>query len=183
MLCDLHWETLPAKQKHTTVSSAHSMQTQPLPQTETEHLGTKALAPPCGWAAPAQDPRRSWRTGGEYWATCSFPLSFQTSTESCRLRYKFRRNACVTMKAETRSCHPVSVCIVALWKEEVLPLRLKNSREYFPDRAKCLGIPPSSSMMWAMWSAKERKKGMGMGGHREGGGKRGRKLKLVKTQK
>lgn len=35
-----------------------------------------------------------------------------------------------------------------------LPLLLKNSREYFPERAKCLGIQPSSSMMWAMWSIK-----------------------------
>lgn len=49
-------------------------------------------------------------------------------------------------------------------REEVLPLRLKNSREYFPDRAKCLGILPSSSMMWAMWSMRrEKKKDIGMG--------------------
>lgn len=38
----------------------------------------------------------------------------------------------------------------------VLPLRLKNSREYFPESAKCRGIMPSSSMMWAIWSTEER---------------------------
>lgn len=55
-------------------------------------------------------------------------------------------------------------------REEVLPLRLKNSREYFPDRAKCLGILPSSSMMWAMWSMRREQKGHGSG---EGTGKGG----------
>lgn len=33
------------------------------------------------------------------------------------------------------------------------PLRLKNSREYFPERAKCRGIQPRSSMIWAIWSS------------------------------
>lgn len=61
----------------------------------------------------------------------------------------------------------------AFQREEVLPLRLKNSREYFPDRAKCLGILPSSSMMWAMWSMRrEKKKDIGMGRQREGWDKR-----------
>lgn len=55
----------------------------------------------------------------------------------------------------------------AFQREEVLPLRLKNSREYFPDRAKCLGILPSSSMMWAMWSMRREKKK----GYRNGEGK------------
>lgn len=50
----------------------------------------------------------------------------------------------------------------AFCKEEVLPLRLKNSREYFPDRAKCLGILPRSSMMCAMWSMEERKRSEGV---------------------
>lgn len=45
-----------------------------------------------------------------------------------------------------------------------LPLLLKNSREYFPERAKCLGIQPSSSMMWAIWSIKGRDGGRGRGG-------------------
>lgn len=48
-------------------------------------------------------------------------------------------------------CIPASP---ALWP--ALPLRLKNSREYFPESAKCLGIQPSSSMMWAMWSTEDR---------------------------
>lgn len=61
----------------------------------------------------------------------------------------------------------------ALWP--VLPLRLKNSREYFPESAKCLGIQPSSSMMWAMWSTEERGRNGGMGGGGEGKGK-GRRM-------
>lgn len=65
-------------------------------------------------------------------------------------------------------------------KEEVLPLRLKNSREYFPERAKCLGILPSSSMMCAMWSMEERKKDTGMGEAGKGWDKRrGKKQELV----
>lgn len=60
-------------------------------------------------------------------------------------------------------------------KEEVLPLRLKNSREYFPDRAKCLGILPSSSMMCAMWSMRERKKDTGVEGAGKGWDKKKRK--------
>lgn len=43
-----------------------------------------------------------------------------------------------------------------------LPLLLKNSREYFPESAKCLGIQPSSSMMWAMWSIEGGGKGIRM---------------------
>lgn len=34
-----------------------------------------------------------------------------------------------------------------------LPLRLKNSEEYFPENAMLLGISPMSSMIWAMWSS------------------------------
>lgn len=62
----------------------------------------------------------------------------------------------------------------ALWP--ALPLRLKNSREYFPESAKCLGIQPSSSMMWAMWSMEER--GRWEGGREE----RGRKNKQNKKK-
>lgn len=50
--------------------------------------------------------------------------------------------------------HPCVPVPPALWP--ALPLLLKNSREYFPESAKCLGIQPSSSMMWAMWSMEER---------------------------
>lgn len=48
-----------------------------------------------------------------------------------------------------RPCVPVPPAL-----SPALPLLLKNSREYFPERAKCLGIQPSSSMMWAIWSIK-----------------------------
>lgn len=33
-----------------------------------------------------------------------------------------------------------------------LPLRLKYSAEYLPDKATAGGILPSSSMIWAIWS-------------------------------
>lgn len=82
---------------------------------------------------------------------------------SAQLLLEFRRNALVTMTAAPQLFH---FCLHrgAFQREEVLPLRLKNSREYFPDRAKCLGILPSSSMMWAMWSMRrEKKKDIGMG--------------------
>lgn len=62
---------------------------------------------------------------------------------------------------------------------------MKNSREYFPDRAKCLGILPSSSMMWAMWSMEERKKRIReWEGQREGWDKRrGKKIEISKKSK
>lgn len=71
----------------------------------------------------------------------------------------------------------------AFQKEEVLPLRLKNSREYFPDRAKCLGILPSSSMMWAMWSMEEREKGYGNGRDKgkKGIKEEGKKIEISKN--
>lgn len=64
----------------------------------------------------------------------------------------------------------ISVPLAA--RRPALPLLLKNSREYFPERAKCRGIQPRSSMMWAMWSTEER----GMG--REGKGRKNIKVKL-----
>lgn len=66
----------------------------------------------------------------------------------------------------------------ALWS--ALPLLLKNSREYFPESAKCLGIQPSSSMMWAMWSTEER--GMRNEGRKGEGGIRCQKKRRGREQ-
>lgn len=72
-----------------------------------------------------------------------------------------------------RARHPCVSVPPAL--SPALPLLLKNSREYFPERAKCLGIQPSSSMMWAMWSIK--------GGKEAGKGRGGKKKKEKDTNK
>lgn len=72
----------------------------------------------------------------------------------------------VSMFARVRHpCVPVPPAL-----SPALPLLLKNSREYFPERAKCLGIQPSSSMMWAIWSIK-------------GGGVRGKSRDRKKEEK
>ena len=67
----------------------------------------------------------------------------------------------------------------------VLPLLLKNSREYFPESAKCLGIQPSSSMMWAMWSTEEKRREVGGWEEREekGGGKGMPKKREKRTER
>ena len=48
-----------------------------------------------------------------------------------------------------------------------LPCLVKNSREYLPERATCLGMGQSSSMMWARWSSSREQSSPECGSNRQ----------------